>query len=603
MTLPDLALALLASDGAASLGGAVVVAPGAEEGERWVAALRGALGVRRPSAPWRVVPSAVSEDRLAGGLDVVATLAAGARVDARGLLHEAAGGVLVLPRAAAASTATLARIADAVEQECLTVVAVVCGEEEYADLPALIVERLSLHVRLPAAYEPAYEPAPPGHAARIPEASDHASAAASARDAASALCGVADSLGVASTRAAVLALRTARALARDAGRAAPADDELAAAVQLVLAPRATRAPANEDPTTDDPAPPDPAAAALPRDPADAPSSSDANPDVAHDDAPDTERDDPSTREILVAAARAALPPDLVAAGGRGAAMRSAPRGATGRSARALPRADDPRGRRVGTAPGHPRGGRRLDLIETLRAAAPWQHARGRAPGTPLAVRTGDLRVQRRRRPLGTTTVVVVDASGSAALGRLAEAKGAVELLLAESYARRDQVALVAFRGAGADVLLPPTRALARARRAVSALPAGGGTPLAAALVAAADLARGARRAGTRPAVVLLTDGRANVALDGTPGRERAAADADRAARALAATLDGAGGLAVVVDTAVRGGAAARDLAAAAGARYVTLPYASAQALHAVVRDALDDAPAAARVGPRAGSRA
>jgi magnesium chelatase subunit D len=195
-------------------------------------------------------------------------------------------------------------------------------------------------------------------------------------------------------------------------------------------------------------------------------------------------------------------------------------------------------------------------------------------------------------------VVVVDASGSAALGRLAEAKGAVELLLAESYARRDRVALVAFRGTRADVLLAPTRALARARRAVSALPAGGGTPLAAALVTAAALAGAARREGARPAVVLLTDGRANVALDGTPGRARARDDAHGAARALAAALAPAGGLAVLVDTGARaarvaGGASApsadaADLARALGARYVALPHVDARALHARVRAALDE---------------
>jgi magnesium chelatase subunit D len=275
-----------------------------------------------------------------------------------------------------------------------------------------------------------------------------------------------------------------------------------------------------------------------------------------------------------------------------AAARAAADGRRG----AATRRDERRGRLVGVRPDAPRGGRRLALVDTLRAAVPWQRARGRVDGAPLAVRAGDLRVERRRRPTGTTTVVVVDASGSAALGRLAEAKGAVELLLAESYARRDRVALVAFRGARADVLLPPTRALARARRAVGGLPAGGGTPLAAALVTAAGLAGAARREGARPAVVLLTDGRANVALDGTPGRARAREEALGAARALAAALAAAGGLAVLVDTGARAGRGAADpeaadLARALGARRVALPHVDARALHAQVREALDDRPA------------
>ena len=156
-----------------------------------------------------------------------------------------------------------------------------------------------------------------------------------------------------------------------------------------------------------------------------------------------------------------------------------------------------RGRQVGTRRGDPRGGGRLDLVETLRAAAPWQPLRRRAddarraaathtaphtaPQPRVLVRPDDFRIRRLFEPAGTTAIFVVDASGSSAVNRMAEAKGAVELLLAESYARRDEVALIAFRGAQAEILLPPTRAIAAAKRALAALPGGGGTPLASAI--------------------------------------------------------------------------------------------------------------------------
>ncbi|WP_128566586.1 VWA domain-containing protein, partial [Methylobacterium crusticola] len=148
-----------------------------------------------------------------------------------------------------------------------------------------------------------------------------------------------------------------------------------------------------------------------------------------------------------------------------------------------------RGRPAGTRPGDPRTGR-IALVETLRAAAPWQRLRGRDEARPIRVEPGDIRIRRLVHRTETTTIFAVDASGSAALERLAEAKGAVELLLAQAYVRRDRVALVAFRGSGAELVLPPTRSLVRARRGLAGLPGGGGTPLAAGIAAAEALAAG-----------------------------------------------------------------------------------------------------------------
>ena len=130
----------------------------------------------------------------------------------------------------------------------------------------------------------------------------------------------------------------------------------------------------------------------------------------------------------------------------------------------------------------------------------------------------------------TTTIFVVDASGSSALHRLGEAKGAVELLLADCYVRRDRVALVAFRGKAAELLLPPTRSLVRAKRCLADLPGGGGTPLASGIEAGLALADAVKRRGGTPLLVLLTDGRANVARDGQGGRTQAGEEALTGAR-------------------------------------------------------------------------
>ena len=100
-----------------------------------------------------------------------------------------------------------------------------------------------------------------------------------------------------------------------------------------------------------------------------------------------------------------------------------------------------------------------------------------APGLRFALAPEDFRIQCYETRAATTTLFVVDASGSAALQRLGEAKGAVEAMLADSYARRDEVAMVIFRGEHTDLVLPPTRALVRARRALAGVPGGGATPL------------------------------------------------------------------------------------------------------------------------------
>lgn len=169
------------------------------------------------------------------------------------------------------------------------------------------------------------------------------------------------------------------------------------------------------------------------------------------------------------------------------------------------------------------------------------------------------------------------------MSRLGEAKGAVELLLAEAYARRDHVALITFRGIAADVLLPPTRSLVQTKRRLASLPGGGGTPLAAGLKAAGELAMQARSRGLSPTLAMLTDGRANIALDGTADRLRAATDAETLARLIRA--QGIPGL--VLDMSARPQDTLRALAAQMGAPYLPLPRADAKRLSGAISSALE----------------
>ncbi len=383
---------------------------------------------------------------------------------------------------------------------------------------------------------------------------------------AAALCATALGLGVSSLRASLLACRVARVAAALHGRGEVGEDDARLAARLVLAPRATRLPPTEE--VQDDAARRRGAAARPRTRIRPPNTADrpAPPSAEQALEDRLDRRDAGRSAGGPAGARCAAARAARAAGGRIGALSASPRS----------------GRPMGARAGAPRGGARLNLIETLRAAAPWQrHRAAQAPsGAPrIHVRADDLRVARLQQRAATATLFVIDASGSSALHRLAEAKGAVNLLLAECYVRRDQVGVIAFRGRAAELLLPPTRSLVRAKRSLAALPGGGGTPLAAGLEAALAMAMQVRRAGASPVLVLLTDGRANIALDGAPGRERAAADALQVARQLRAARLAT----LLVDTSPQASPTAQQLAAALAAPYRALPHAGAAELSAAVR--------------------
>ena len=589
-----LSAALLAVDPIGLGGAALRAAPGPLR-DAWLALLRGLLP---DTAPFLRVPLGASDSALLGGLDLPATLHAGRPVAQRGLLARANDGFLLLAMAervgagvashlaAALDTHQVALERDGLTERCPARVAVVALDEGASDeerMPAALLDRLAFHLLLePAAQD---DKAVLWTTQDIAQAREQLARVSVPESVLQALCAASLAWGVDSLRAPLLALRAARAAAALAGLDEADETHATLAASLVLAPRATRMPSAEppadaEPSAEDTAPPESSEAEPPQDapPAEAPQDN-ADADTDNEQAPDPEASPQAMEDRLIEAVRAAIAPGLLAALQMGQAQK-ARAAAAGRAGAAIKHHN--RGRPVGTRRGEPRSGARLHVLETLRAAAPWQRLRQQpADGTPgrIQVRREDFHTIRYRQNRPTTTVFVVDASGSAALHRLAEAKGAVELLLAECYVRRDRVAVLAFRGPGTELLLPPTRSLARAKRSLSALPGGGGTPLASGIEAAAELAAQLARQGDTPTVVFLTDGRANIARSGAPGRTAATEDALTAAQHF-----GLAGLrALLIDTSPQPSEAARTLAQAMGATYVPLPYAGAEGLSKVVQ--------------------
>ena len=511
--------------------------------------------------PQRRIHPGISDEQLYGGIDLSATLNSGRSVMTRGILDDPC--TLILPMAERCHLALAARLGMALDKGTHAVIAFDEGVEEDETLAIALKDRMAFAIDLTELsmrdVSPADHP-PPGakrtDAVHMPDS------------ALSDLSQLAETLGVKSPRGVILALRAARANAALEGRAKVGPEDLSVAAALVLAPRATRLPPMDEPEMqEDEAPPPPPPDDMPKD-----EGQDAQ----------TNDDVMIPQELLLEAAAAVLPADLLARVAVGKA--GTPRSGGAGSGQA--RKGNRRGRPLPARPGRLDGTNRLDLIGTLRTAAPWQPLRRSAKGAAdraLHVLTSDFRIKRYKEMSDRLLIFVVDASGSAAMTRLAEAKGAVELLLGEAYARRDHVALVAFRGEGAEVLLPPTRSLVQTKRRLAALPGGGGTPLAAGLQMAHALGLSARGKGMTPTIALLTDGRANIALNGTANRQEAGADATRLARILRG--DGMSGL--VIDMSPRPQKPLRALAEVLDAPYIPLPRADAKRLSAAVNVALE----------------
>jgi len=505
------------------------------------------------------VPLSVDRDRLLGGVDLEQTLATGSPVRSTGLLERARGGWIILDNLHLAEPRNLALVKQALDQHGGTrILAAADADEE--SWPHLI-DAIPMHVSLEAeaSVDPSadlarfwswqsrqdadrWSAADRGLADSVLAARRRVASVVLADEVVHELVAAARSASVEGSRVDVAACRVARAhgALRDAGEVGPED--VAFAIATVIKPRAR--PAVQVPP---------------------PSASETSGAAGETDQQGESGERAPDR---VFDALPAGPPDVdgLIARARGAA--------SGRRAqrRAFDRGRHLRSRSVSR-------GQRLAVGETLRRAAvrqasePVDPTRSGAPASPhrdtpaLKVRVfkDDLRFRELRSRAGTLFVVAVDASGSMAWHRMEEAKGLVGALLSEAYRRRDAVALIAFRRDRAECLLPPTSALARARRELEVLPTGGGTPLASALQDILAIARSEGLRRERPVcALLLTDGRANVPLN--PSRSGRAAAAEELEH-LAARYRADGPPTLVIDSTAPGSSRddARRLAQRLGA--------------------------------------
>ncbi len=561
-------------------------------------------GVRR-------LPHNIDSERLLGGLDLSATLNTGRPVTQAGLLAQTDQSLLLVPMAERMASETAAILAQVLDSGRVTPhgggdtqdarLGLIALDEALEDEPAMaetLQERLGIWLDL-------------RHLGRQEEASDEAlgligvlcSPDGEAEEERQnvlqrlrtlrlndqqiqAITQMAQAMGIASLRGPLACVRLACVLAALRESDEVQDQDLGRSARLCLTPRATQMPTPPEQET----PPEQAPEQPPEpqpEPPETPQDEPTPPDLEQQpDSPDSPEEDTPLQhmgELLLEAALASLPPDVLAQLAQNSTTQIK---GGGQSRSGDLRQSRSRGSPLPPRPGLPRQGARLHVLATLGHAAPRQKLRaplGSSLGAAsrLAIRAEDFHIHRFAERTQTCLIFAIDASGSAALHRLAEAKGAVELLLAQSYARRDQVCVVGFRGTQAEVLLPPTKSLVRAKRSLAGLPGGGGTPLPHAMKLALEVALQQRRLGVTPSLVMLCDGRANISLQGSGGR----AQAFQESLSLANAWRSQGLQSIWIDTSVRPEPQAEQLAQAMGARYVPLPQANSQRMAQVVQAA------------------
>jgi len=602
------------------LGGVILRARSGPVRDRWLAYLNTIAQLGGMRLPLRKMPLGISDENLIGGIDLDQTLRTGKAVLRQGLLAQCDQQLLLMPMAERVEVGAVAKVVSALDNGFISierdgqsrrieshfgVVALDEGIEDDEHPNEKIRQRAAFLLNLDIL---GWRDLPETDDDFVPDAQslqdarENFSNVTVSEDSLNALVGVAEQLGVISIRALNLAINTAKCLAAFDSEDEVTSLHLQRAIALVLSPRATRMPQSappeeeelpsesddepeneQDPIDQKPPPPPP--------PEDQSQEDDKEEQEDEDQEPESNPETPQALEDeILEAAQAAIPADLLARLADLADLKS-PKGMGGKTGAV--KVGRMRGRPLGNMPGMPEGGKTLSIIDTLRAAVPWQRVRraemmaaGKAvPLGKILIHKEDFRIKRYQERTQTLTMFIVDASGSSAMHRLAEAKGAVELLLAECYIRRDQVAVMSFRGSTAELILAPTRSLVKAKRALSGLPGGGGTPLSRAIDESFEVASTSMRKGLTPALVFLTDGRANIAKDGSPGRPKAMEDAQQSARAASYYSFKS----LWIDTSPQARDEGKAMAALLGSMYLPLPNAGANEVSQAIMQGLKKA--------------
>jgi magnesium chelatase subunit D len=602
------------------LGGVILRARSGPVRDRWLAYLNTIAQLGGMRLPLRKMPLGISDENLIGGIDLDQTLRTGKAVLRQGLLAQCNQQLLLMPMAERVEVGAVAKVVSALDNGFIAIerdgqsrrieshfgiVALDEGIEDDEQPNEKIRQRTAFLLNLDVI---GWRDLPETDDDFVPDsqslqdARENFSNVTVSEDSLDALVGVAEQLGVISIRALNLAINTAKCLAAFDSEDEVSSMHLQRAIALVLSPRATRMPQSAPPEEEEvpmesDEQPENEQEPVDQEPPPPPETSPEDQKQEEEQQDEEDQEPESNAEIpqaledeILEAAQAAIPADLLARLADLADLKS-PKGMGGKTGAV--KVGRMRGRPLGNMPGMPEGGKTLSIIDTLRAAVPWQRVRraemmaaGKTiPLGKIMIRKEDFRIKRYQERTQTLTMFIVDASGSSAMHRLAEAKGAVELLLAECYIRRDQVAVMSFRGSAAELILAPTRSLVKAKRALSGLPGGGGTPLSRAIDESFQVANASMRKGLTPALVFLTDGRANIAKDGSPGRPKAIEDAQQSARAASYYSFKS----LWIDTSPQARDEGKAMAALLGSMYLPLPNAGANEVSQAIMQGLKKA--------------